>query len=420
MRKSIREHALAKALAWRDLDVGPVIGSGQAGDVYEARLKTPFEGLPVGAKVAVKRYRSWVLEEPGQVERIIRELHTGRQVAHPSLVRSFAAVADERGAPCLVMEYIPGTTLENRLAELREAKEHYPAEEALRIVAGLAGALSALHRNGIIHRDVKPANVIVNAERAVLMDLGVVRTLDLPEQTTTNAFLGTIRYAAPEYLFGEAYDEGVDHYSLGAITLELFLGRQFIGDTANWAVLVVKKTGTEYWATSELYDLAKRAGFSIADLVATILQLTLAPEYARYLDLAALAAGLDRRCWRRHFLFDRGRLKSSEPSLKVFRSPSPPEVMKASAYADRLRRILSPYRIAQLVELLEVYYWDETLRDDLIPHKALVDAEVLRIESSGTQELDYVWVQPAARYCFRAGLLAPQPIKARPRRRRAP
>ena len=152
--------------------------------------------------VAIKRYNSWVIDEPGQLERIFRELETGRKIIHPNLVNMVGIIADDVGRPALVMRHYEGESLQKMLERHRLENEPVDNDVALAVLGGLAGALGALHLNGVVHRDVKPANVLLTAQGPVLMDLGVVTSRDFGQMTTTPEFLGTIRYAAPEYLFG--------------------------------------------------------------------------------------------------------------------------------------------------------------------------------------------------------------------------
>ena len=97
-------------------------------------------------------------------------------MVHPNLVRTLGLVADERSLPALVMEYYDGESLQEYLARNREAGDPIDFDKALDIVAGVAGALKALHDNGIIHRDVKPGNIMLTPSGPILMDLGVVAT----------------------------------------------------------------------------------------------------------------------------------------------------------------------------------------------------------------------------------------------------
>lgn len=205
------------ALRWNDFEIVKSLGEGQAGVVQLCRLRRSFLEYNAGDYLAIKRYKRWVLEQPGQLERIIRELETGRRIQHPNLVHSLAALVDDEGKPALVMRYYEGETLQQYLEKLRSSKEYMSFEKAMLIIGELASALDSLHSAGILHRDIKPANVILSGNSPILMDLGVVKSSDFPEQTTSGTFLGTIRYSAPEYLFGQSETPLLDIYSLGAI-----------------------------------------------------------------------------------------------------------------------------------------------------------------------------------------------------------
>jgi len=109
---SLGTEDMRSALRWSDLEIEKELGAGHAGVVLRARLRRPAAGLQVGDDVAVKRYKSWVLEEPGQFERIFRELETGRKITHSNLVRTLGVVADDLGRPALVMKHYDGEPLQ--------------------------------------------------------------------------------------------------------------------------------------------------------------------------------------------------------------------------------------------------------------------------------------------------------------------
>src|SRR6185369_11140328 len=99
---------MASTLTWRDLELQDRLGEGQGGVVWSARLARAYKQWPSGTTVAVKRYKRWVLESPGQYERIHRELTVGIRVNHPNVVKSLALVADPDGLPALVMQHYSG------------------------------------------------------------------------------------------------------------------------------------------------------------------------------------------------------------------------------------------------------------------------------------------------------------------------
>ncbi len=209
--------------------VNSQIGSGWAARVFAAELKTAAYGLPDGAAVAVKLYRPDVFVAAGgeMTRRIERELEFGRQGLSDRVVRALDLVeAEEGGLPtlALVMEFLEGRTLHQLVAA------DFPICESdlLTIVADLVAALSDLHEAGLVHRDVKPHNVMISGGRATLMDLGVVRpaadtasgaitpSAELPE---------TIPYADSERMLEGPDDELADAWSLGTTVFYLLYGR---------------------------------------------------------------------------------------------------------------------------------------------------------------------------------------------------
>ena len=277
---------MAHPLAWRDLEMQDRLGEGHSGTVFSARLLNDVGGVPAGTTLAVKRYKPWVLDEPGQLERIFREVEVGRKVRHPSLVDVLGAVLDPRGQPALVMRSYEGPTLETVLSEQRRRGQVYPGEEALLILRGIAAGIVELHSHGVIHRDLKPANVILTGNGPVVADFGVVRSRDFVEQTTTGAFLGTVRYAAPEYLFGDEYDSKIDVYSFGAIAYEILLGRQHYAKYRHWARIVAAKlSGVSPLRGPELDKIAQHSDLRLARFAREVIDHSRCAVARRDLDL---------------------------------------------------------------------------------------------------------------------------------------
>jgi serine/threonine protein kinase len=333
---------MSKAIQWSDLELVKELGEGHAGVVFLAKLKCDFRELPLGSDVAVKRYKSWILEQPGQYERIIRELELGRNIQHPNLVKTLSIIADPDGRPALVMAYCDGETLESCFERIRreklpidwnkanasyqvsyEARERYfddiwnkekhiDLDFAFKIVGDLASAIAAIHETGAIHRDIKPANIILSNDGPILMDFGVMTSKDFPEQTTSGEFLGTIRYAAPEYLFGETYDSSIDVYSLGAVAYELFGEQRFPSEETEWARLVANKR--DY---VELYypPIKRHYGMDVAEFIEFILQRMLTDRERRVLDMPYLSEVIKSRLWRGPLYVDNGVLVKGEPRV---------------------------------------------------------------------------------------------------------
>lgn len=356
---------MAKAIQWHDLELIRKLGEGQAGTVWLAKLRKPFQELPSDSFVAIKIYKSWVLEESGQFERIIRELEIGRSVGHPNLVKTFSIVRDDKGNPALVMSYYSGETLDQYLQRLRDEKDFPDAEAAFRIIGGLASVLSTLHHSGVIHRDVKPSNIILDNGNPILMDLGVIRSQDFPEQTTTGAFLGTIRYAAPEYLFGGEYDSRIDVYSLGAVAYELFVGETFLSKEKQWARLIIEKNRTYSNGIGYIdYSIVHHHfGIKATEFIRFLLKnLLISKAEERTLSLDRLSKAINNRLWDDAFFVRGNELVPGEPKISPINKLSG-LVTNPKEVADSLRTEL-PEKYIQLIHRLldRVYYGEITRR----------------------------------------------------------
>jgi eukaryotic-like serine/threonine-protein kinase len=177
------------------------------------------EDQRLGRKVAVKRLHSDSPEDAAQ--RFEREAKVGASLSHPNLVTVFDTVADDEGV-LIVMEYVPG----ENLAQLM-ARERVPAEQGVSIIRQVAGALDHAHQAGVVHRDVKPPNILISPDgKAKLVDLGIATATERTQITQAGTVLGTPSYMAPEQLEGAKITKAVDIYALGAVAFELLSGRK--------------------------------------------------------------------------------------------------------------------------------------------------------------------------------------------------
>jgi tRNA A-37 threonylcarbamoyl transferase component Bud32 len=191
--------------------------------------------LRLGRTVAVKLLRSDRLADPTFLERFRREARAAGSLNHASIVAVYdtgeaADAGDGLPAPYIVMEYVEGRTVR---ALLRSQKRIDP-ERALEITAEVLAALEHSHHAGIVHRDIKPGNVMVTPAGAVkVMDFGIARALDSGQTITkTSAMIGTAQYISPEQVRGGAIDIRSDFYSTGCLLYEMLTGRPpFIGDS---------------------------------------------------------------------------------------------------------------------------------------------------------------------------------------------
>lgn len=170
-------------------------------------------------RVAVKRVHAATPEDGAR--RLEREAKLLASLSHPNLVAIFDAVADEEGL-LLIIEYVPGESLG---AALRRGP--LPEGRALHVVGAVAAALDHAHAHGVVHRDVKPANVLLGPEGVVkLADLGIATAAERTRITGTGTVLGTPSYMAPEQLSGDEVGAAADVYALAAVAFEALSGRR--------------------------------------------------------------------------------------------------------------------------------------------------------------------------------------------------
>jgi serine/threonine protein kinase len=190
------------------------IGSGGMSTVYRA-----FDEV-LERSVAIKVMHASISSDGVQLERFRREARTAAQLSHPHIVTVIDAGEDE-GHPFIVLEYIDGETLKDRIR--REGP--LPVPEAVAYAIEIGRALSAAHLTQLVHRDVKPQNVLIDPEgRAKLTDFGISRSLLDHGLTATGRVLGTTDYVSPEQALGEVVGEPSDVYSLGICLFEMLTG----------------------------------------------------------------------------------------------------------------------------------------------------------------------------------------------------
>ncbi len=210
-------------------DVVRELGRGGMGAVY--LLRDPSNGMEVAAKVM---FPAMGAEGRYLVQRFVREVEIAMAVTHPNLVRVYDAGRDpDTGLGYMLMDYLPGGSLKDRLAQrLVENKGPFPIAEALSIVRQTAEALDAAAAHGVVHRDVKPDNVLFAGDGSIrLTDLGVARrsgeSVETTTLTMTNMMVGTPAYMAPEQMMNSHdADTRADIYSLGIVLWELLAGER--------------------------------------------------------------------------------------------------------------------------------------------------------------------------------------------------
>jgi eukaryotic-like serine/threonine-protein kinase len=199
------------------------IGSGGMAEVYRG-----FDPV-LNRTVAIKVLHSQFARDTSFVERFRREAQAAARLNQPNIVGVYDTGSDD-GTQYIVMEFIEGRTLAEFMATGRSPTPVQAAEIAQKIAAAIAAA----HAQGVIHRDIKPGNVMVTRDGTVkVMDFGIARVLGPETAPQTSAVLGTASYLSPEQAQGGPVDARTDIYSLGAVLYELLTGRPpFIGDTS--------------------------------------------------------------------------------------------------------------------------------------------------------------------------------------------
>jgi serine/threonine protein kinase/predicted negative regulator of RcsB-dependent stress response len=200
-----------------------LLGQGGMGAVYQARDRE------LDREVALKVIRSDMAANPQVLKRFKQELILARQVTHRNAIRIFD-LGQADGIKFITMEYIEGEDLHS---VLKRKKKLEPAEAA-NIITQVCGALEAAHAAGVIHRDLKPQNIMLDQSgRACVMDFGIARSVQTHGMTQTGALIGTPDYMSPEQAKGMKVDARSDLFSLGIIFYELLSGvSPFKADTA--------------------------------------------------------------------------------------------------------------------------------------------------------------------------------------------
>ena len=191
------------------------LGSGGMSTVYLARDAT------LDRAVAVKVMHREMSEQEDQLQRFRQEARAVAKLSHPNVVAVIDA-GEDGGHPYIVFEYVEGETLKQRIARLGPLD----TQEALAYAIEIARGLTVAHARNMVHRDIKPQNVLIDAEgRAKLTDFGISRQLEQDGMTATGRVLGTTDYVAPEQAMGHAVDPRSDLYSLGVVLYEMLLGQ---------------------------------------------------------------------------------------------------------------------------------------------------------------------------------------------------
>ncbi|WP_024801363.1 Stk1 family PASTA domain-containing Ser/Thr kinase [Nocardia sp. BMG51109] len=209
-------------------ELGEIIGFGGMSEVHKARDER------LGRDVAIKVLRADLARDPTFYLRFKREAQNAAALNHPAIVAVYdtgEAEVDGGPLPYIVMEYVDGDTLRDMV----RGKGPLLPRRAMEIIADVCAALDFSHKNGIVHRDMKPANIMINRQGAVkVMDFGIARAIadSSNPMTQTAAVVGTAQYLSPEQARGETVDARSDVYSVGCVLYEILTGEPpFTGDS---------------------------------------------------------------------------------------------------------------------------------------------------------------------------------------------
>jgi eukaryotic-like serine/threonine-protein kinase len=253
-----------------------LVGTGGMSSVYKAH-DTLLE-----RNVALKILHDHYTTDDDFVERFKREARAVARLSHPNIVTVIDRGQDG-GKQFIVFEYIDGENLKERLVR----SGRLPVRDALELALQVARALAFAHEHGLVHRDVKPQNVLLNGDgRAKVTDFGIARSLDVDGVTQTGTVLGTSNYIAPEQASGGRVDQQTDVYSLGVVLYELLAGEvPFPGE--NFVTVALKHVNEP---PPSLLDVRRDVPLRVANAV----ERALAKDPARRFDsMGAFAAELE-------------------------------------------------------------------------------------------------------------------------------
>jgi serine/threonine-protein kinase len=257
------------------------------GEVWQAT------DLVIGRTVAIKILKDEYLGDPGFLERFRAEARHAALVNHEGIANVFD-YGEEDGSAYLVMELVPGEAL----SAILERERVLPTDKVLDIVAQTAAALQAAHAAGLVHRDIKPGNLLITPEgRVKITDFGIARIADQVPLTATGQVMGTVQYLSPEQASGHAASPTTDIYSLGIVAYEALAGRRPFTGESQVAIAMAQINETPPELAVTIAEPVRNLVYSCiaknpADRPASAAHLARAAQSLRRGDVAAAAAAV--------------------------------------------------------------------------------------------------------------------------------
>lgn len=287
--------------------ISALLGKGGMSAVYKANDPN------LKRVVAIKLIHPHLSTDGSFIHRFKKEAAAVAAFRHPNIVQVYDFNVDEE-VYYMVLEFIPGETLQERLKELKKSNSKISIEQAIRIILNICDAMGYAHKGGMIHRDIKPANIMLDVHgRAILMDFGIVKIVDDDTHTATGAVVGTARYMSPEVIRSETPDERSDIYSLGVTFYEMLSGTPPFN--ANSAMSLMMRH-----LNDPVPDLRELRPDVPAELVAIINKSLQKEREQRYRSADEMAGDLRRILAR----------------LEAVPVPSPPPTLEAKSHPDEL------------------------------------------------------------------------------------
>ncbi|WP_373544657.1 serine/threonine protein kinase [Chamaesiphon sp.] len=220
------------------------IGGGGSATVHHAKAISSINGIEEGTEIAVKQYSSSIITVPGQIERIRQEAQVGSKLQHENLVKTYSLIetnSNEDQEYFLILEWIDGETLGGWYEKQQKPVEWITIKN---ICQGIVNGVRELHKNNVFHRDIKPENIMVRQnDSAVVMDIGVAELTGNDEHTlhtSVKDFVGSVRFASPQFIMGEDFTQADDVYSIGATIFLIFTGKTIFHEVIRKPLLPIE------------------------------------------------------------------------------------------------------------------------------------------------------------------------------------